>query len=276
MNKKFLYIPVSLLVIIIFTFQGCTKKEDISTPNNLLKKVVVNGYTTEEYTYNSQNMIAVVNSTMLYRKFHYDSSDRLVKEELALNPNSMSSSMSVASMHDFVNPAKTGITMYLLYKYGPSGNVSRQLAYVTSNGKFEFRSMRTYEYNDNNKVLKILLQDSDSTITQSITYQYDNNGNVSEENGYSYIVPPISSEPTHLYKSNFEYDTYLNPYSIFSNTVSPGIYTNINNIIKITSISYLDAPGVSNPEQTVFNYEYDPDLRYPVRSSDGSEYIYDK
>jgi hypothetical protein len=277
MKKLIRYVSVCLLVISLFTIQSCSKKADFSAPNSLLKKVIFNGYTTSEYTYNNDNMIAEVNSTTLYRKFYYDSANRLVKEELAMNPNMLSSSMPDASMHDFVDPGKTGITMTLFFKYGSTGNLSKQLAYVYSeNGKFEFRSMRTYEYNNSNLVSKILLHDSDSTVTQFITYQYDDKGNVSEENGYSYLFIPSGSEPSHLYKATFEYDNYFNPFMIFSNTGIPGINSNINNIIKMVSISYQDTPGLINPTQSDFTYKYDSDLHYPVKSSDGSEFVYDK
>jgi hypothetical protein len=276
MRTTLRYLAISLMIIFMLSMAGCTKNENDSSPNGLLKKVIVNGYTTEEYAYNGENMIEEVNSTAIYMKFSYDQSSRLVKEELAMNPDMLSSKMPDISNTGFVDPDKTGITMYLLFKYGPSGNLVRQLAFVSSNGKFEYRSMRKFEYDDNNKISKTLLYDNDSLLTQYVTFQYDSRGNVSEENGYSYLFLPEGSEPSHLYKSTFEYDNYLNPFTIFSGTGSPGIYSNINNITKVLSISYQETPGLPGQSQYVFSYEYDPDLHYPVKSSEGSEYVYDR
>jgi hypothetical protein len=274
MNTTFRF-TVAILTMMCLSAVSCKKNESNFSPNGLLKKVIVDGNTREEFIYNSDKMIEVVNSTMLYRKYIYDQENRLVKEELAMNPNAISSSVHLASTQEFVDPNKTGITMFLLFKYDPSGNLSRQLAYVPLDGRFEFRSMRKYEY-DNNKISKVLMHDSDSTLTQYVTYKYDSRGNVTEENGYSYLFLPSGAEPAHLYKATFGYDNYLNPFSIFSNTGSPGIYSNINNIIKMVSVSYQDVPGLDNQSQTDYLYEYDPELHYPVKSSDGSEFVYDK
>jgi hypothetical protein len=276
MKTAFRNLSLSLILLLSFSVISCTKKDNSPSPNGLLKKVITDGYTTGEYNYNDDNLITEVNSTMIYRRFLYDQSNRIIKEELAINPNAISSSRPVNMQNEFVDPDKTGITMYLVYKYSLEGNLSRQLAYVSSDGTFEFRSMRTFEYDSNNKISKILLQQNDSTVNQLITYQYDTRGNVTEENGYSYLFLPAGSEPTHLYKSTFEYDNYLNPFSIFSNTGSPGINSNLNNITKVLTISYLDTPGLPEQSQYIFSYEYDPDLHFPVKSSEGSEYVYDR
>jgi hypothetical protein len=275
MKKSVRYLMICLLPLSVSIICSCTKNQDVSEPYGMLKRIIHNGYVSDEFTYNHDNLIDEVNSTQFYRKFYYDSANKLTKEEIAMNPDMLSSSMPSSMSHDFVNPTETGITMYLLYKYSINGNLTRQLSYVSVNGKFEFRSMRTFEYNDNNMVSKILLHDSDSTVTQFITFQHDNNGNVSEQDGYSYLFIPSGSEPIHLYKANFEYDAFQNPFKIFSQTINPGIYTNTNNIIKTINKSFLE---IGNQDQSVseYTYEYDLDLAYPVRSSEGVEYFYNK
>jgi hypothetical protein len=165
--------------------------------------------------------------------------------------------------------------MYLVYVYGDNGYLTRQLCYVSENGQFEFRSMRTFEYNDNHLVSKVLLHDSDSTVTQFFTYQYDNSGNVIEENYFTYLFVPAGTGPKQLSKTTIEYDSYFNPFKIFSQTASPGIYTNTNNIIRTQSISYEHTPGLSDYSESVFSYEYNLESGYPVKLKDGEEYIYD-
>ncbi len=271
MKKNLRYLFPILIAIVC----SCTKTQDVAEPYGLIKRIISDGYITDEYRYNCDNLIDEVHSTTFYRKFYYDSDNRLIKEEIAVNPDMLSSSMPATMNHDFVDPKETGISMYLIYRYGSTGNLTRTLAYVSSNGKFEFRSMRTFEY-DNNKVSKILLHDSDSTVTQFITYSYDKNGNVSEEVGYSYLFIPAGSEPIHLYKANFEYDAFQNPFKIFSQTVNPGIYTNTNNLIKSISTNFQETPGIPDQSVSEFSYEYDLDLGYPVRSNEGEEYVYNK
>lgn len=276
MKNTLRYLLISFLPLAIFVVSSCTKTQDVAEPYGLLKRIIYDGYITDEYNYNCDNLIDEVHSTTFYRKFYYDSGNRLIKEEIAMNPDMISSSMPASMTHDFVNPKETGISMYLLYKYSNTGNLSRQLAYVSSNGKFEFRSMRTFEYNDKNRVSKVLLHNSDSIVTQFVTYLYDTNGNVSEENAYSYLFIPAGSEPTHLHKANFEYDAFFNPFKIFAQTAIPGIYTNTNNVIKTISSNIQNVAGIPDQTVSIFSYEYDLDLCYPLRGNIGEEYVYNK
>lgn len=274
MKIRLNFLKVSLLLFIVTLLSSCTKDSYIPVANGLVKKIKMDGYIIEQYTYTQTNLISEVNSTTFYRKFHYDENNRLVKEEIAMSPDLLSSAAPTRS-HEFVDPAKTGISMYSIYEYGINGNLSKQLNYVPENGHFVFRSMRTFEYDGNNMISKVLLHNSDSTVTQFFTYQYDSNGNVIEEDYLSYLFIPAGTGPQLQSTRTYEYDSYFNPYSVFKQSSDPGINTNRNNIIKTTSHYFYPAPGLDEFTESKTSYEYDSSTRYPLRVINGEEFIYD-
>jgi len=274
MNTRIKSLKFSLLIIAVSMFCSCSKDGYIPAHNNLVKKIKVDGYIVDQYTYTQENLISEVNSTLFYRKFHYDNNNKLVKEEVAVSPDFYISSAPAGSSHEFIDPAKTGISMYSLYEYEKNGNLARQLNYVSENGKFVFRSMRTFEYSDNNLISKVLLHDNDSTVTQEYTYKYDNNGNVIEENYLTWLFIPAGTGPKLLITITFEYDSYLNPYSIFKQSADPGISTNLNNIIKTKTHNWDPSQKLVEFAESVTSYEYDFSTGYPVKVINGEEFIY--
>lgn len=260
----------------IFIVNGCTKDVYLPGANSLLKKIKNGDYIVEEISYNQNNLVSEVNSTIFYRKFHYNQNLKLIKEEVAISPDSYSSSILPGTTHEFVDPEKTGISMYHLYEYDNNGNLTRQLNYIPRDGEDEFRSKRTFEYNDNNLISKELLYNSDNVVTQFRTYQYDSNSNVVEEDYYSYLFIPSGTGPKHLSRITFEYDSFFNPYKIFEQSGNPGISTNRNNIIKTKTINYDPVPGIDANSESTTSYEYNFETGYPERVINGEEFIYEK
>ncbi len=266
-----------LLFAILLT--GCEKNNDYNgrTVNDYLKKTRNVEYITAEYSYNQDNLIDELNSTLFYRKFHYNNKGKLIKEEVAISPDSYSSTMPVGGFsHEFVDPEKTGISMYSVYEYNGEGNLIKKLNYFPAVRQDELRSIQTFEYDKDNRISKVLLHDSKEVLTQYSTYIYDNNGNVKEHNSYSYLFIPAGTGPTHLSRAEFEYDSYNNPYSVFYQTGWPGIHTNPNNIIKIRTYNLLNTPGIDDINETNIEYQYNHITRYPERVINGEEFIYDK
>lgn len=263
-------ILAAALILIAF---GCTR-EDYNPDSSFLKKVKQDGYIVQEITYNNFNLISEVNGIHFWRKFHYNDQNQLIKEEVAMNPNSLSSSRPVSLTDEFVDPVKVGISMYTLYEYDNDGLLSKQLNYTPKEGEDELRSIITFDYNDQKLISKILLHDGNAALTQLRTYQYDSNGNVTEEDYYTYLFIPDGSGPRHLYKTTFEYDNYYNPYMIFKQSGNPGIFRNLNNIIKTTTIHFDPTPGMPPVYTSETSYEYDEITRYPVRVINGEEFIY--
>lgn len=275
MKTKIKSLKISCLLIIFAVFYSCTKDVYLPSPNSFVKKIVSGGYVVGQYSYNKANLISEVNSTSFYRKFYYDDKNKLIKEEIGISPNSLSSVAPTGSNHEFVDPAKNGISMYSTYEYSKNGNLDRQLNYVQENGEFVFRSMRTFEFDDNNMISKILLHNSDSTVTQYFTYQYDSKGNVTQEDYFTYLFIPAGTGPKLLITTTYEYDTYYNPYVVFKQSGYPGINSNRNNIIKTSIHNYEPSSGVAEFSESVTTYVYNYLTGYPVKVIDGEEFIYD-
>lgn len=275
MKRSIIFLRLCLFLGLFAIINGCTKDGFDPSQNNYLKKIKQGEYITAQYTYNQDNLILEVNSTSFYRKFYYDNSNKLIKEEVAISPDSFSSSMPAGMTHEFVDPDKTGISMYSIFEYNDDGNLSRQLNYIPSNGQDELRSIRSFEYDSNNRISKVLLQDHNSVVTQFSTFNYDNIGNVIEENSYSYLFIPAGTGPTHLSKVTFEYDSYINPYSVFKHTGRPGINSNPNNIIKTKTNNFALTPGIDAYYESETTYQYNNKTKYPIKVINGEEFIYD-
>jgi len=272
--KNRVSIGLTATMVLMFSLSSCTKDGYLPSQNDFLKKVKQGDYIVEEINYNQDNLVSEVNSTLFYRKFYYNKDLKLIKEEVAISPDAASSSIIPGSTHEFVDPKKTGISMYHLYEYDNNGKLTSQLNYIPKDGEDEFRSKRTFEYNDNNLISKDLLYNGDNEVTQFRTYLYDSNGNVIEQNYYSYLFIPSGTGPKHLSKTTYQHDSFSNPYKIFEQSGYPGIYTNKNNIIKTKTVNYDPVPGLPAISESETSYEYNHITGYPIRVINGEEFIY--
>jgi hypothetical protein len=275
MKTRYILIGQIALSVLISTLFSCSDDGFVENSNGQLKKIKNGGYIVEEISYNQNSRVLEVKSTMFYRKFHYDTDLKLIKEEVAISPDSYSSSSSSISTHEFVDPKKTGISMYSLFEYDSIGRLSRKLNYIPKSGSDEFRSKTTLEYNDNNLITKELLYNNNGDVTQFRTYLYDSNGNVIEEDYYTYLFITPGTGPEHMSKITYEYDSFNNPYKIFELSGAPGIYTNKNNIIKTKTINYDPSPGIQATSESTTSYEYNLTTGFPTKVVNGEEYIYD-
>jgi hypothetical protein len=275
MKTETQFLRLAIIVAMIFGFSACLKDSYQPNSNGQLKKIRNGEYIVEEITYNRNNLVDEVNSTMFYRKFHYDQNLKLIKEEVTISPDSFSSSTLPGLSHEFVDPDKTGISMYSVYEHDTSGRLSNQSNYIPKNGDDEFRSKRTFEYNDRNLISKELLYSSSDEVTQFRTYFYDLNGNVTEEDYYTYLFITSGTGAKHMSKITYEYDSFNNPYKIFERSGNPGINTNTNNIVKTKTINYEPSSGIPAVSETTTSYEYNHETGFPTRVIGGEEFIYE-
>jgi len=272
--KKLLSPLLHLLIPVLLLITGsCTKEDFTPNPNGLLSGIRTDGEIAEKITYNKDNLVEEVHSRYFYRKFSYNENHKLIREDAAVSTNLLSSSITVP-VTELLDPDKAGISAYYEYELNNEGYPIKQMNYFKSTGSFELRSMRSFEYDGNNRISKDLLHDRNGAVTQYYTYIYDKRGNVLEENYYSYILVDDGNPPEHIMKNVFQYDSFKNPFNIFSQTASPGIYSNTNNIIKIKSYNYTNTPGVQSYSETQYVFDYNHQTGFPVRVIDGEEYIY--
>ena len=74
--------------------------------------------------------------------------------------------------------------------------------------------------------------------------------------------------------TEYEYDNMHNPYQSFKRLITPGIYTNQNNIVKETYTLHFEIDQFTEKVQITENlYEYN-DMGYPVMVNGLKEYVY--
>lgn len=108
-------------------------------------------------------------------------------------------------------------------------------------------------------------------ISGYFDFFYDGNGNLFKE--VKYLVPSTGLAQL-LTTTDFEYDNKENPYRSFKRLMTPGIYTNRNNITKETYTLHIEVDPWTEKVHTTENiYEYN-DIGYPVRVNGTVEYVY--
>lgn len=260
MKKK---IRISILTgnLLLFVFVVACTKNDI-VPTGLLHKVIRYGYVTEEFLYNQNDLISEVNSTQVYRRFYYDQNYKLTKEELRVKHI-----FNEADEGKFIDTTKIGVSVFNLYEYDSNERLTRKLCYLTNVNGFgpSLYTINTFEYNNDGLISKELFQFGEQPVSHTTTFLYDSNGNVIEEEMW------LGSSHT---RTTIEYDSFLNPYTIFKQTGSPGINTNKNNIIKYSVFNYNPSPGIDSISEYQVSYEYNYETGYPTKAIRGAEFVY--
>ncbi|MDP2338570.1 MAG: hypothetical protein Q8N05_19405 [Bacteroidota bacterium] len=241
-----------------------------------IKEIVAQGKTNSRFLYNSSGKISESQSLIFYERFTYDKMNRLVKAENAADPSLLSSSyQSWANKTELMSADNCEISQNEIFLYDTSGKLTCIENYNKKDGSFSYGSKKTYEY-EGDKIVKMNYHLNNGEINNFNVYAYDKSGNVISEK-YYYNNYQGTSKPTLTSETTFKYDTMNNPFRIFNETGYPGLYSNPNNVIETTSISYMDVPGFEKPTISKTSYEYNRN-GYPVKVTDESnsfwEYIY--
>lgn len=270
MKKYFL-----LLSIVWLTACDQETEQDILTdkPAFLISSSKTNGKTTSRFIYDSFGRMAESQSVFYYYKFHYDGEGRLVKRENAVDPGAYSSLASQKT--DLITAATATLTGYTLYEYDTQGQLAQTKNYLLQNGRYVWRSTVRFEYK-NQRVAQMDIRDTTNTVGNRYTYQYDPNGNISEESYYS-ALGALPGAPLELINTKqFKYDQQPNPFQVFNQTGQPGIFTNRNNQIQSTSVFQKDLgipASVLNDKVSKTTYEYNQH-GYPIKVDGIHEYVY--
>jgi len=218
-----------------------------------------------EFTYNEQNLLKERKSKWFYTLYHYDANNRVTSYDLYEDPGIFSSNWATSqaawNRTDRVNPENTGKSAVASYTY--KNLMLESVIILRIPGGAQNKS--TYEYGEKGRIVTEVFY-SEGEAMGRIEYTYDESGNVSREE--QYYGEALSS--TRLY----EYDNKHNPFMVFSHLLSPGVYTNANNIIKETQILANNTdPGIQTIQVTESTYEYNGQ-GYPVTKNGNIRYEY--
>ena len=263
----------SFIVIALIVITSCNKglnRVFIKSGDFSIKSIVADGKTVQKFVYNSSRQIAETHSFYFFNKYSYDNNNRLVKQEIAVDPDIYSSSMHIKS--ELMTSQNSTFTNYYIFEYNSAGKLVTQKNYFKKEDKFEYTSKISLIY-EGDKIVKRNIHDVTNSITQFYTYEYDSKGNVINEKYYSFLFI-TGTEPKLIRETSFKYDDKNNPFKVFQDLGIPGFYSNTNNIIESNSVLHENVPGVEKYTTSRTTYEYN-DKGFPTIVNQSEEYIYD-
>ena len=258
----------TFFIFCIATLFSCNKDESSTNNGNslnvLLKSVVIESKPYYEYTYNPLNQILEEKSKWHYTKYNYDHSV-LISSDHYVDRNIFSSNSYKADpafeRNEWVNSGNTPLYNSTNYFYDNNNRLyksSDQLGYSI------------YSYNGNNLINRQTLYHNEKE-TGYINFYYDKKGNLATKKHYIILKSGNAELQT---TTEYEYDNKFNPYKVFKHIAIPGIYTNINNIIReIYTIEFNPGPSVEKVQIKEYTYEYN-EKGYPVKKNNSTELIY--
>jgi hypothetical protein len=256
------------------------KKEDITHGTGsstvpyipVLSKVLVDNQSVNELVYNDTNMIWQEKTRLNLTIHHYNAKGQLITSEYYGNDDALSSDQSVsqtamtqAAWVTLASGKKIGI---ITYEYNDNGQLTKS---TTTHPLITCTEYSLYTYDSNNRISRQSMY-WDEAATGYIDYTYDVKGNLASETLYS---TPSTGDPVAINSTKYSFDGAPNPYRINSKLQIPGIYTNINNIVKETNTIYLPAAlGSDNVTVTDNVYTYNT-LGYPVSKNGNMTFVYE-
>jgi hypothetical protein len=276
---------IAILIVFSFVLISCEKEEsekeeslDIENPQlvientdiPLLSKMLSGGVIYHEFTYNDRNLLLEEKNKHHYSLHTYDDNNQLIASEIYWDKSSISSDIRVieelANREEWVSPDNTPLRASHSFKY----NTEEQLV------------NKTYIYHPqgNSVILEILYEDGrvvrsssyrDGEISHYGDFTYDSDGNLTLEERYRYTPEGIAELQT---TTEYEYDNMRNPYLAFKRLITPGKYTNQNNIVKETYTLHFEVDAsIEKVQIREHSYEYNDD-GYPVMVDGVTEYVY--
>lgn len=247
-----------LIVIILLCFTTCKKDsmdENLCYSSTLISQVNSGDLAVRGLTYNSNCLIYESTEPFVYKRFSYDERNILSRVEEAYSFNAFSCSMIPGASLES-DPRKAKISAYSDFEYDNALRLTKKSIYFIDSGHARLISYQTYEYL-NDKIAKSYIFNPQGQLTVYHDYTYDDRGNVTKDDQYQ------NNSGLKLVNSViYEFDNKNNPYMVFASEGNPGIYTNENNIIKETSVSYNGTAEYRNERLIIYEYN---GLDYPVK-----------
>jgi len=236
----------------------------------LLSKIQTDSLTSFEYLYNSANLISVEKSKFYFTTNVYNAKNQLVSTDYYSNYDILSNDLQVfqtaMNQNTWITPVTPNKGGTMQYEYNAAGQLSKA-TYTPASGNIQYSE---FSYGADGRISKQMLFWEDKE-TGYIDYTYDDKGNLTKEILYNLTS---TGDPELSTTTQYEFDNQQNPYKSVSRLMTPGIYTNLNNIIKETYTIHLQAgQGSDNVQITQTTYVYNS-KGYPVSKNGNINYIY--
>lgn len=261
------YLIPAILFILMVLF-SCERIEFPvgDTNGRLLKQVSAGGEVFYEYTYNSSDLIREEKSKFHYSKYSYNRKNQLIQADHYFDLRMASSNWYVLEealkRTEWVSPENTDRSTWSTYEYDLKGRLEKVVNHTNDN-------YSRYTYEGERIVKRTSYHENKASVFD--LYYYDETGNLVKTERYHILA---NGETELTTTTEYEFDNKRNPYLTFRKLLTPGQHTNTNNIIKETYTLYFEVDDFIQPIQvTTYEYIYNSD-GFPLKRSDGFEYIY--
>jgi len=267
---------ILISLLLLTTFIGCDKNEKDkqliieNTDIPLISTVLIGGEIYMEYTYNDENLVTEEKSKFHYSRHFYNNNNQLITSDFYWDMRIASSNSSVleAAMNrkEWVSPENTPKSISHKFEYNSKEQLFRKSFIRPSENNSDFME---FQY-ENDRIVRTTGYYNNS-ISGYTDYEYDEYGNVIRQTKY---MVSSSGIPELRTTTEYEYDNMHNPYQSFRRLMTPGIYTNPNNITKETYTLNFDVdPSIEKVQITEYTYEYNAN-GYPIKVNGKTEYVY--
>jgi hypothetical protein len=267
---------ISFCLVLVSIFISC-KKEPLDTATAtgsnlfLLSKVTTDNQSTDEYVFNSVNLISEEKSKFDYAVHHYNGSNQLLSTDFYGNDDILSSNLQIfttaINRTEWVTPLNGAKGGTLTYEYNGNDQLVKTTYTRPSSTSSEYS---LFTYDDNNRINKQMMY-WESNETGYIDYSYDEKGNLITESLFNIPSPETAELIT---TTQYAYDNQQNPFKSFKQLMLPGINTNVNNISKLTYTINSKTDQASDKIQITENtYEYNAN-GFPVSKNGNVKYVY--
>jgi hypothetical protein len=252
---------------------SCEKDKQLIIENTnipLISKVLIGGEIYMEYTYSDANLVTEEKSKFHYAKHTYNDINQVITSDFYWDISMVSSDSRVieAAMNrkEWVSPENTPKSISHKFEYNSKQQLIR-ISYIRPS--VNITDFMEFQY-ENDRIVRATGHYNNS-ISGYTDYLYGNNGNIIKQTKYFMSSAGIAELST---TTEYEYDNLHNPYLSFKRLMTPGIYTNPNNITKETCTLNFDVdPSIEKVQITENTYEYN-DKGYPLKVNRLTEYVY--
>ena len=267
---------IVLFFFIFLVFASCAKEntdkslviENTGIP--LISKVLIGGEIYMEYTYDDANLVTEERNRFHYTRHFYNDRNQLTVSDFYWDERIASSNSSVLEeamkRKEWVSPDNTPKSISHLLEYDDENHLVKKTFIRTTGGSGDIMEF-LYE---GDRIVRATSY-YNGVISNYRDYSYDEKGNIIREERYNVSSSGVAGIST---TTVYEYDEMHNPWQAFRRLVTPGIYTNPNNITKETYPIHIEVdPWIENIQVEEYSYEYN-ETGYPVKINGLTEYVY--